>query len=320
MSFLFPGVVVVAFVATTALVAGYLWLDKERATAVASTGLAGAAVNGRRRHTPYLLFIVAVALLLLALARPQATVATPRVSGTVVLAFDVSNSMTADDVEPSRLEAARTAAVEFVDAQPESVDIGVVAFADGALTMMAPSPDRSEALAAIDRLAPGGGTSLGQAILASLSTITGQTVTLPDEGAEPPDLGYWSSATIVMFSDGEETEPPDATAAAALAATAGVHIDTVGVGTPGGTTVDVDGYRVVTALDEEPLTEVADATGGSYHPLADASDLGSVADSIDLRLTLVEEELELTAMLAAIGLLLLVAGSAALVMRTGRLV
>ena len=320
MSFLLPGVVVVALVATAALVAGYLWLDKQRATAVASTGLAGAAVNGRRRHTPYLLFIVAVALLLLALARPQATVATPRVSGTVVLAFDVSNSMTADDVQPSRLEAARAAAVEFVDAQPESVDIGVVAFADGALTTMAPSPDRSEALAAIDRLAPGGGTSLGQAILACLSTITGQTVTLPDEGAGPPDLGYWSSATIVMFSDGEETELPDATAAAALAATAGVHIDTVGVGTPGGTTVDVDGYRVVTALDEEGLTEAADATGGTYHPLADASDLGSVADSIDLRLTLVEEELELTAMLAAIGLLLLVAGSAALVMRTGRLV
>ncbi len=320
MSFLFPGLVVVAFVATTALVAGYLWLDKERATAVASTGLAGAAFNGRRRHAPYLLFIVAVALLLLALARPQATVATPRVSGTVVIAFDVSNSMTADDVQPSRLEAARTAAVEFVDAQPGSVDIGVVAFADGALTMKAPSPDHSEALAAIGRLAPGGGTSLGQAILASLSTITGQTVTLPDEGAEPSDLGYWSSATIVLFSDGEETEPPDAAAAAALAATAGVHIDTVGVGTPGGTTVDVDGYRVVTALDEERLTEVADATGGSYHQLADASDLGSVADSIDLRLTLVDEELELTAMLAAVGLLLLVAGSAALVMRTGRLV
>ena len=124
----------------------------------------------------------------------------------------------------------------------------------------------------------------------------------------------------MVFSDGEETEPPEATAAAALAATAGVHIDTVGVGTSGGTTVDVDGYRLVTALDEELLTEVADATGGSYHPLADASDLGSVADSIDLRLTLEEEELELTAMLAATGLLLLVAGSAALVTRTGRLV
>ena len=157
------------------------WLERDRARAVASTGLAGAAVNRRRRHAPYLLFVVAVALLLLALARPQATVATPRVSGTVVLAFDVSNSMTADDVEPSRLEAARAAAVDFVDAQPESVDIGIVAFAAGALTMKAPSPDHTEALAAIDRLAPGGGTSLGQAILASLSTITGQTVTLPEE-------------------------------------------------------------------------------------------------------------------------------------------
>jgi Ca-activated chloride channel family protein len=133
-------------------------------------------------------------------ARPQATVRIPRATGTVVLAFDVSTSMTATDVAPSRLEAARAAAARFVRAQPGTVRVGVVAFDQGALTTHEPSADHDAAVAAIERLHAAGGTSLGQAVLASLSVIVGRQVKLPDPSAtEPPaDLGYWGSATIVL--------------------------------------------------------------------------------------------------------------------------
>src|SRR5205085_2429002 len=111
-----------------------------------------------------------------------------------------------------------------------------------------------------------GGTSLGQAILASLAAIVGHPVALPDPSgdAPPPKLGYWGSATIVLLSDGENTGGPDAVAAAGLAADAGVHIESVGVGTVAGTTIQVDGYQLVTALDEDLLTQIAQATAGSY--------------------------------------------------------
>jgi len=258
--------------------------------------------------------------LLVGLARPAAKLAVPRAAGTVLLAFDISNSMRADDVAPTRLGAAQAAATAFVEDQPDTVDVGVLVFGDQALLTQAPTGDHAAAAAAIGRLAASGGTSLGQAILVALGTITGKPVALPEDGAAPADLGYWPSATIVVFSDGQETGGPDAEAAAELAAAAGVRIQTVGVGTAKGATVEVDGFQLGTALDESLLTTVAQTTGGAYHPAGDAAALADTTKSIDLRLTTKKEPVELTAPFAGAALLLLMLGALLSIRWHGRIV
>jgi Ca-activated chloride channel family protein len=218
--------------------------------------------------------------------------------------------MSATDVAPSRLAAAKSAATGFVEDQPDTVDVGVLLFGNQALLTQAPTDDRAAAVAAVRRLTPSGGTSLGQGILAALGAITGRPVSLPAEGAGPTtaDLGYWPSATIVIFSDGQETGGPDVQAAAELAAAAGVRIQTVGVGTAQGATVEVDGYQLGTALDESLLTAVAQTTGGAYHRAGDPDALAATTKSIDLRLTTRKEPVELTAPFAGAALLLLLLG------------
>lgn len=320
MSFRYPLLLAVALVVTAAAVSAYLLLQRRRTAALSAAGLARAATRGPlRRHLPYALFLAALPLLLVALARPQATLEVPRAAGTVMLVIDVSNSMAADDLEPTRLAAAQQAAKGFVEAQPDSVDIGLVVFGPQALTTQLPTENHADAIAAIDRLKTGGGTSLGQGILASLTAIVGRPVSLPEEGAAPPDLGYWPSATIVMFSDGEDTGGPDAEFAAELAAGAGVRIETVGIGTAGGATIEVDGFQVATTLHEDLLTAIAASTGGSYHQARDADSLNDVTGSIDLRVTAQDEEVELTAVLAGAALLILMIGALLMLRWSGRI-
>ncbi|BCJ42141.1 hypothetical protein GCM10010168_64810 [Actinoplanes ianthinogenes] len=310
MSFHYPLVLVVAALATGGAIAAYVALQRRRSAALRSAGFGTLVGGGLRRHLPYALLLAALPILLVGLARPQAQVAVPRVSGTVLLAFDISNSMAATDVTPTRLAAAQAAATQFVEAQPDSVDVGVLVFGDTALLTQAPTDDHAAAAAAIGRVRPSGGTSLGQAILVGLGTITGKPVSLPENGAAPDTstLGYWPSATIVIFSDGENTGGPDVEAAAELAAAAGVRIQTVGVGTARGVPVEVDGYQLNTALDESTLTAVAQVTGGSYHAAGDSDTLNDTTKSIDLRLTTKKEPLELTAPFAGAALLLLALG------------
>ncbi|GAA1604820.1 vWA domain-containing protein [Actinoplanes couchii] len=312
MTFLHPALIAVAVLAGAAAVAGYVALQKRRSAALSAAGFAGAGGGGVRKHLPYALILAALPVMLIGLARPQAEVAVPRVAGTVLLAFDISNSMSADDVAPSRIAAAQEAAKAFVEDQPDTVDVGVIVFGDQALLTQAPTDDHAAATAAIGRVTPGGGTSLGQAILVALGTITGKPVSLPSEesgaAAAPQDLGYWPSATIVVFSDGEETGGPDVAAAAELAAAAGVRIQTVGVGTAKGATVEVDGFQLGTRLDESLLTSVAQVTGGAYQQAGDADALVNSTKAIDLRLTTEKEPLELTAPFAAAALLLLTLG------------
>jgi Ca-activated chloride channel family protein len=327
MTFLYPVVIAVAVLGTAAVVAGYVALQRRRNAALAAAGFGTLAGGGSRRaavrrHLPHALLLAALPILLVSLARPRAEVAVPHVAGTVVLAFDVSNSMSAADVAPTRLAAAQDAATGFVGKQPDSVDVGVLVFGDQALLTQAPTGDHAAAVAAIRRVSAGGGTSLGQAILVALGTITGKPVSLPADGAPVTtrDLGYWPSATIVMFSDGEQTGGPDAEAAAELAAAAGVRIQTVGVGTARGATVQVDGYQLATALDETLLTTVAQTTGGAYHQAGDADALADATKSIDLRLTTKKEPLELTAPFAGAALLLLVLGGLLGIRWHGRIV
>ena len=217
--------------------------------------------------------------------------------------------------------SAQAAAVDFVASQPDTVDVGVIAFSQGALTTHLPSDDHRAAEAAINRLSVSGGTSLGQAILAALTAITGQTVSLPDPESDAPlpDLGYWGSATIVLLSDGEDTGGPDAVAAAELAGAAGVHIETIGVGTEQGTVIEVDGYQVATALNEGLLIQVAEATAGSYHRAVDARSLADIYDRLDLRITTEDQFVELTGVAVVAALLLLTAGGALMITWHGRI-
>jgi Ca-activated chloride channel family protein len=324
MSFQYPVMVALAVLVGAGLGLAYRWLHRQRSNALAAAGLRTAAAGwaGLRRHLPPMLFLAALTVLLFSAARPQATVPVPRAAGTVILAFDVSNSMAAKDIAPTRLAAAQAAAIDFVRSQPDTVDIGVIAFGQGPLTTKLPTDDHESTVAAIRRLQVAGGTSLGQAILGSLTAITGQPVTLPDpeSSSPPPDLGYWGSATIVLLSDGEDTGGPDAVAAAELAASAGVHIETIGVGTVEGATIEVDGFQLATALNEELLAAVAEATNGSYHRAEDAQSLGSIYQSLDLRITTEDELVELTAAGVIIGMLLLTVGGILMINWFGRIV
>jgi Ca-activated chloride channel family protein len=158
----------------------YLRIERRRMRALAHYGDLGFAqqsgkpVPALRRHLPPLFFLSALMLVIVSLARPQTVIGVPRIEGTILLAFDVSGSMAADDLEPTRMEAAKAAARDFVERQPPSVLIGVVAFSDSGFSVQAPTDDPALIIAAIDRLAPERATSLGNGILASLEAIAAQ--------------------------------------------------------------------------------------------------------------------------------------------------
>jgi Ca-activated chloride channel homolog len=317
MSLASPALLIVGLLVAAALAWAAVVLSRRRAAILAA---AGVTATGRVRQAGVWLTIAGIAVLAIAVAGPAASIPVPRAAGTVILAMDVSGSMGASDVAPTRLAAAQRAARSFIQAQPDSLDIGVVAFEEGALTTARPSADHSVAEAAIGRLAVSGGTSLGSAIIASLTAITGKTVLVLPGGAAP-DIGYWPSATIVMFSDGQDEGEGVGTAmAAAVAQKAGVHIDTVGVGTTAGTTVDVDGYRLHTALNESTLKAIARTTGGAYHPASDASELDGIASTIDLRLTVTNRRVPLAGAFIALALGLLTAGAVLTIFRSGRVI
>jgi Ca-activated chloride channel homolog len=324
-----PILLAVGLAVAAALACAAVTATRRRARALASAGVATA--DGRRARLAGAWFTIAgIAVLAVATAGPAATVPVSHASGTVIIAIDVSGSMAATDVAPSRLSAAKKVAQAFINAQPPSVDIGVVAFEQGGLEAAVPTADHAAALAAIGRLSAGGGTSLGSAILAALSAITHRTVSLGPNGSVP-SIGFWPSATMVLFSDGQDggasgasggsTSTDTATAAAAaVAAQAGVHVDTVGVGTVAGTTVDVEGYHLFTGLDEATLKTISQTTGGTYHPASNASELDGIASSINLRLTVTNQPLPLAGAFIAFALTLLVAGAVLTVARTGRVV
>ena len=319
MSLDYPLLLILGLLVAAALIVGAVLAGRRRSAALAA---AGVSVAGRRNNQLGLwLTVGGVVLLAVAVAGPTAVLPVGRSAGTVILAMDVSNSMSAEDVTPSRLAAAQQAASAFIDAQPDSVDIGVVGFDQGALTTSAPSADRAAAKAAVQNMRTAGGTSLASAILGSLSAITGEPVRIGEDGALP-DIGTWSSATIVLFSDGEDQGgSSDAVmAAATIAQNAGVHIEAVGVGTADGATVEIEGYQLHTALNAKQLTAVAEATGGHYRPASDAEQLDDVASTIDLRLTVAKQDVPLAGGLIAAALVLLAVGALLTGLRTGRLV
>jgi Ca-activated chloride channel family protein len=296
-----------------------------RRTELAALGLvAPAAVSrGRRRHLAPALLLVAFVLLVTALARPAAQIPQPTREGTVIIAFDVSASMAATDIAPTRMEAAKAAARGFVQGQPETVRIGVVAFGGTGLITQEPTADRTGVLAAIDRLGPQGGTGLGSGLLTALGAVVGRPIAMEQQtgGAEPnlPDLGYHGSSAILLLSDGENTDELDPLQIADMASGAGVKVYPVGIGSPAGTVLEIDGFQVATRLDEQTLRAVAERTDGQYFNAPDEQSLAAISDSV-VAWTVRTEQLELTAPIGALAAVLLLVGVGLSVVWFGRAV
>ena len=312
----------------------YRILDRRRRRRLATYG--GLAQGTTRRPTglrsrvPAALILAGLAAMTIAMARPQAVVSLPREEGTVILAFDVSASMGATDLAPTRIAAAKAAAKDFVARQPSSITIGVVAFSDSGVSVQTPTNDQATVLSAIDRLAPQRGTSVANGILASLKAIavqeagpwvdyyTNQTPA-PTPTATPVPAGTHAPAVIVLLSDGENNESPDPLAAAQSAADRGVRIYTVGVGSAAGTTVNLNGFSVFTQLDQATLQGISQITGGVYYGAADAQQLRSIYDNLDTQLVMEPQLTEITSLVAGMSLLMLIAGALASLMWLGRM-
>ncbi len=330
MTFLWPAGLAALLLVPAAVIA-YVVLQRRRAgqaAARAATGLVTVgtpAALGRRRHVPFALLLVGAAVLAVGLARPQVAIAVPKLSGTVVLGIDVSNSMAADDVAPTRLEAAKKAARAFVAEQPDGVSIALVAFSTGAQLVVRPTQDRAEVLAAIDRLTTGGDTELGSALLTAMNAIVDTPIQVTADQLDAGDLsgidvGFHPSTAIVLASDGESTGGPDPILIADLPAAAGVRVTTIGIGSTDGAVIDVDGVQVSTLLDEETLTGVAAATNGTYHRATDAQSLEAVYKDLDLQWVAEPEETEVTGLFATGAVLVLLGAALASMRWLGRVV
>ena len=333
MSFTWPAMLV-SLLLVPLFGALYVVLQRRRrrfAARYASLGLVQGATGrgpGLRRHVPAALFLAGLTILLIALARPQTVISLPRVEGTVILVFDVSGSMAADDLKPTRMEAAKAAARDFVERQPASVQIGVVAFSDGGLAVQPPTNDQEAILAAINRLTPERGTSLAHGILAALNTIAvsagqavpsqGNLTPAPTSAPTPAPEGTYTSAAIVLLTDGENTAPPDPFDAAQTAADQGVRIYPIGVGSPAGTTLRVNGFTVHTQLDEATLQRIAQLTQGAYYNAQNEQDLRAIYQDLAPQLVIKAEKTEVTFIFAGASMLVLLVGGAFSLLWFGR--
>ena len=313
------------------LMVGYVLLERRRQKIMAKSGGSSflqsmaRSAPGARRHIPPVFFLIGVTILLVSLARPQAVVNLPRVEGSVILAFDVSGSMAATDLKPTRMDAAKAAAREFVQRQPLTVQIGVVGFSDSGFAVQAPTNDRESVLAAITRLKPLRGTSVAHGIMASLNTVAqaseeggfpssnstggfGQPTLAPTPTSTPVAKGYLAPVVVILLSDGENNESPDPLAAAQTAANQGIRIYTVGIGTASGTVLHINGFNVFTQLDEATLQQIAQITGGSYYNAKSTQDLLKIYDNLDPQLVIKPEKTEITALFAGASILVMLIG------------
>lgn len=302
----------------------YLRIQQRRQQIVENMGSLGFVQDasggriGRRRHIPPILFLAGLTILLVALARPHAVVALPGLESIVILSFDVSGSMSATDMEPTRMEAARAAARDFVQRQPGNVEIGVVAFSDGGISVQAPTKDQDTILAAIDRLTPQRGTSLGSGILASLNAIAQDRGDVPVTGAgdsltpiptpTPVPYGTYIPAAIVLLTDGENTTNPDPLEAALAASQQGVRVYTIGVGSAAGTTLTVNEFTVFTQLNEPMLQQIAAITDGMYFNAQSEEDLREIYENLDAQVVVKPEKTEVTSVFTGFSILLMMLG------------
>ena len=330
-----------ALLAVPALVLLYRWLlhRRKRSTVrLASVALVRQAMGkgpGWRRHVPPLLLLGAVTVLLLASARPTAKLKLPSQQETIILAMDVSGSMRATDVQPNRLVAAQEAAKAFIAALPRNVRIGVVSFAGAAAVVQPPTLSREDVVAAIDRFQLQRGTAIGSGLILSLATlfpddgidisqITGQRPMPGDKKEKKPftpvEPGSYSSAAVILLTDGQRTTGPDPLEAAKMASERGVKVYTVGVGTKGGEIIGFEGWSMRVRLDEDTLKAIATQTRANYFYAGTAEDLKQVYAGLSSRLVVETRETEVTALFAVLGALLAVAAAGLSVWWFGRVV
>ena len=322
-----------------ALYVALLRRRKKTAVRYANLGIVKQAMAGRsswRRHVPPALFLLALTILILAVARPAAVVTLASTRSTVILAMDVSGSMRARDVQPNRLAASQEAAKKFIAQQPADVQIGIVAFAAAALLVKAPTVDREALYSAIDQFQLWRGTAVGSGVLVSLATIFpdqrfevggfgtsgfgpgGDALGLPfaePNAAEPPEHvpvepGSYENAFVILLTDGATTTGPDPIQAGKVAADYGVRVYTVGFGSTNGDVVDFGGRSMRAQLDETALQEIARTTDGEYFAAQSSDDLAKVYETLSSRLVMEKKLTEIAFIFAGIGALvaLLAAG------------
>jgi Ca-activated chloride channel homolog len=316
-SFASPGFLALLLLAPLAVLA-YLRIERGRrrqAEAFAAPGMLASVAPSRpgwRRHAPMWLYGIAVAVLAVALARPQATVAVPVERASVVLAIDESGSMEARDVEPSRLDAARAAARDFLDDVPRNLRVGSVIFNHRVRSAETPTTDREEVEESIDALRSSGGTATGDALDSALRLIAAGD----GRDRKPPP------AAIVLLSDGESTHGRDPVPIARQAAKRKIPIYTVALGTDSGT-IDVrrpDGSTATEQVppDRDTLREIARISKGRYYEAADAPELSAVYERLGSQVSTRPERREITAAFAAGAVLLMLSGGAASLRWFGR--
>lgn len=337
MNFLWPELLWL-LAALPLLVAAYVLLlrrKKKLAIRYASLAIVKDALSAGsrwRRHVPPLLFLAALALLVAATARPTAVVTLPSQQQTIILAMDVSGSMRAKDVEPNRLVASQNAARAFIAGAPRHTRIGIVTFAGTASLVQAPTLNREDLLAAIDRFQLQRATATGSGIIVSLATLFpdgGFDVTEAIYGREfqrgapldaepkkerpefkPVPPGSNDSMAVILLSDGQRTTGPDPIEAAQRAAERGVRIYTVGIGTVEGEVVGFEGWSFRARLDEETLKAVASITRAEYFYAGNAAELSKVFQTLNSKIVLQKKETEVTALFAAAAAVIALAAGA----------
>ena len=279
---------------------------------------------GFRRHVPPILFLAALTIMIAAIARPAAVVTLPSQRSTVMLVMDVSGSMRAEDVEPTRIAAAQAAAKTFIADQPRDTRIGIVAFAATALLVQPPTNNRDDLIAAIDRFQTQRGTAIGSGLLVALQSLfpgenfevqtpdfrrnggRSQGMSLDDtQKPDQPDKkivapGSFQSAVVILLTDGQTTTGPDPMEAAHLAADHGVRVYTVGVGSVEGTTLGYEGRSMRVQLDEDALQSIADVTRGQYFRAGNAKDLKKIYEAMNAQLIMEKTKTEITAGFSAV--------------------
>jgi Ca-activated chloride channel homolog len=328
------------------LIVAYIWAQRRRqrfAVRYASLSLVKDALGkgpGFRRHIPPILFLLGLIAMIIALTRPIAVVQVPSTEGTVILVMDTSGSMAADDVKPTRMEAAKSAAHTFVQRQPQGVKIGVVSFSDNAFVVQQPTADQDAVLAAIDRLYPQRGTAIGRGLQASMNSIfevpasddpnagfrgnfggfgpngggggfSGgfAPIASPTPSPTPLPKGVFVPAIVILLTDGENNQGPDPTDIAQQLADRGVRIDTVGIGSAEGSILHIQGRSIRTQLDEDTLKQIADTANGTYYNAMNETELQNIYSTIGSKLVLRTEKTEVTAGLTGLAALFSLIGS-----------
>jgi Ca-activated chloride channel homolog len=312
----------------------YVWLLRRRrkaAVSFPSLSIVKQAMAGQvswRRHVPPALFLLALGAMLLAAARPTAVITLPSNQKTIILAMDVSGSMRATDIQPTRFVAMQQAAKAFLTTLPREVKVGIVAFAGAAQVAQYPTLSRDDLVQAIDRFQMQRATATGNAIVISLAAlfpdagITLEQLTPGRSGAgmarslnEPPQVkkehtpvppGSYNSAAVIMLTDGQRTTGVDPLEAAKMAADRGVRVYTVGIGTVDGETIGFEGWSMRVRLDEETLKAVASRTAADYFYAGNAADLNKVYEKLSSRISTETKETEISGLLALLAAMLAV--------------